>query len=273
MEKKRGEKTEKIMDKTNNNSRYWFSEFIDNPEANAKFIEVITVDGTGIMPNFDVAISLSPIRNRSEYIAHIRQSTIAHAKNHLALSKDPDEYELINLVRLLTNLDEFTGEITGRMADYRRLVGETNNAVIEIEDVINRIKKTRKNIADEIGRVASVVLPNSSALAGPIVAGRMLERAGSLLKLSNLPASSLQVLGAESALFSHLTRQSPSPKHGIIYQHKRVHVSNKKRRGRVSRVFACKFAIAAKIDYYRKEIDDSFLSGADLKIHDAGEKL
>ncbi len=260
------------MDKTNNNSRYWFSDFIDNPEENARYIEAITVDGTGIMPDFDVAISLSLVRNRSEYIANIRQSAIAHAKNHLALSKDPDEYELINMVRLLTNLDKFTGEITGRIADYRRLAGETNSAIKEIEDDIKRIKKTRTNLADEIGRVASVVLPNSSALAGPIVAGRMLERTGSLLKLSNLPASSLQVLGAESALFSHLTRQSPSPKHGIIYQHKRVHVSNKRRRGRVSRVFACKFAIAVKIDYYRKEKDALFLSRADLKIQHAGEK-
>ncbi len=66
-------------------------------------------------------------------------------------------------------------------------------------------------------------MPNTSALIGGLVAARLMSHAGGLLELSRLPASAIQVLGARTALFAHLRTKSPSPKHGIIFQHRRVH--------------------------------------------------
>jgi len=61
--------------------------------------------------------------------------------------------------------------------------------------------------------------PRLSAVAGTHVGVRLLGIVGSLKKLANMPSSTIQVLGAEKALFKHLRGNAPSPKHGVIFQH------------------------------------------------------
>jgi hypothetical protein len=84
----------------------------------------------------------------------------------------------------------------------------------------------------EIAGCALQVLPNSSALVGGLVAARLAAEAGGIRELAMMPASSLQVLGSRKALFAHLATGSPPPKHGVVFQHGRVHGSRKERRGR-----------------------------------------
>lgn len=64
--------------------------------------------------------------------------------------------------------------------------------------------------------------PNLSILAGPVLAARIISRAGGLHNLARMPASRIQVMGAEKSLFKHLSGHAPSPKHGIIYRHPAV---------------------------------------------------
>ena len=85
-----------------------------------------------------------------------------------------------------------------------------------------------QEFAKEVSSRANRVMPNTSALIGGLVAARLMSRAGGLLPLSRLPASAIQVLGARTALFAHLRTRSPSPKHGIIFQHRRVHNASRR---------------------------------------------
>jgi nucleolar protein 56 len=76
---------------------------------------------------------------------------------------------------------------------------------------------------------------------------------GSLSRLAFLPASAVQVLGAEKALFKHLRNKNiPSPKHGIIFQHARISSSPKSVRGKIARALANKLSLAAKADAFSK---------------------
>jgi nucleolar protein 56 len=108
----------------------------------------------------------------------------------------------------------------------------------------------RKALEKYIMESAEEVSPNLSSVLGPLLAARMIARAGSLEKLSKMPASTIQVLGSGEALFSHLRSGSPPPKHGIIYQHPLISGSPKRIRGKVSRMIAGKAAIAARVDNY-----------------------
>jgi nucleolar protein 56 len=65
-----------------------------------------------------------------------------------------------------------------------------------------------------------------------------------------MPSSTIQLLGAEKALFRHMSDGSPPPKHGLLYQHPSVKQAVRKDKGRVSRKLAAKVAIASKIEYY-----------------------
>jgi nucleolar protein 56 len=136
---------------------------------------------------------------------------------------------------------------------------------------IERLSETRTLLAREVSARADVVMPNSSALIGGLVAARLLLQAGGLELLARLPGSTIQVLGARTALFSHLRSHTPAPKHGIIFQHRRVHNAPREVRGKVARVLAAKLAIAARLDFYRGVTDLAFIEHAQARIDSAGE--
>lgn len=100
--------------------------------------------------------------------------------------------------------------------------------------------------------IANRICPNLSILAGPKLAAKLVAQAGSLQRLSTFPASTVQVLGAEKALFKHLKAGSKPPKHGVIFQHPLISTSPKKARGKIARALAGKLAIAVKADAITK---------------------
>jgi nucleolar protein 56 len=140
----------------------------------------------------------------------------------------------------------------------------------EMMEGILCLRGIRTRLAGEISERAAAVLPNCAALVGGLVAARIMTLAGGLSRLSRLPASSIQVLGARGALFSHLTRRTPPPKHGIIFQHQRVHNAPRDTRGKVARVLAGRLAIAARMDHHRGALDPGFIDEADRMIDSAG---
>ena len=110
-----------------------------------------------------------------------------------------------------------------------------------------------------VERAAPAVAPNLAALAGPVLAARLIALAGDLESLAKMPAGTVQVLGAEDALFAHLRGDAPSPKHGVIYTHEYVRNTVRGERGSAARALAGKLAIAARVDHYsgdrRPELD------------------
>ena len=104
---------------------------------------------------------------------------------------------------------------------------------------------------------APAVAPNLAAMAGPVLAARLLSLAGGLESLAKKPAGTVQVLGAEDALFAHLRGRGPSPKHGVIFTHEYVRGTHPENRGSAARALAGKLAIAARIDHYSGEFRQS----------------
>jgi nucleolar protein 56 len=93
------------------------------------------------------------------------------------------------------------------------------------------------------------------------VGARIISKAGSLARLATLPASTIQILGAEKALFRALKTGARPPKHGLLFQHPLIHSAPKWQRGKIARAVASKVAIAARIDYYRHNGKDLRRSG------------
>jgi nucleolar protein 56 len=90
--------------------------------------------------------------------------------------------------------------------------------------------------------------PNLAALLGPLLAARLIAQAGGLERLGRLPASTIQVLGAERAFFEHLRGRAPPPRHGLLFLHPTIQGAPKRLRGKLSRALAGKAAIAARRD-------------------------
>ncbi|MFH1848628.1 MAG: hypothetical protein ABH879_00410 [archaeon] len=114
----------------------------------------------------------------------------------------------------------------------------------------NRLRESHEAYLDT---VMGGLCPNLKALVGVLIGAKLIALAGSIEKLVKLPASTIQLLGAEKALFRHIKTGARCPRHGIIMQHPLISSAAQKEHGKRSRVLADKIAIAVKIDYYKGE--------------------
>ncbi|VVB69733.1 putative NOP5 family protein [uncultured archaeon] len=112
------------------------------------------------------------------------------------------------------------------------------------------LEELRTKLIKFIDKEAETRLKNLSTLLDPSLAARMVTEAGGLERLALMPASTIQVMGAEKALFKHLRTGSRPPKHGIIFQVPMVHNAPLNERGKVARTLAAKISICAKADYF-----------------------
>ncbi len=115
------------------------------------------------------------------------------------------------------------------------------------------LHQQRTDLENYVRERASECAPNLSCLISEMLAARLISLAGGLDRLAKLPSSTVQLLGAEKAMFRHLKGHKDPPKHGIIYQYPDVHRSPYWQRGKVSRALAAKISIAARLDQFGGE--------------------
>ncbi|MDA4125565.1 MAG: C/D box methylation guide ribonucleoprotein complex aNOP56 subunit [Thaumarchaeota archaeon] len=130
----------------------------------------------------------------------------------------------------------------------------------------------RDKLNEYVESAMKKISPNVSAIAGSTIGARLMAKAGGLDRLAVLPASTIQILGAEKALFRALRTGARPPKHGILFQHQEVHTAPKWQRGKIARTIANKIAIAARVDYYRGSEEASLKPGLDKRIENIKEK-
>ncbi len=228
----------------------------------------------------------SGFKDEAEYFETLRLTTIALAESKIKLYYTKGDIELVQMVRVLDEMDNVINRLIERATEWyivqnpkfsrkyksvsaKKMVDimrREKNSLGRLGYEIDRLSIERTRLMREISDRAYIIAPNCSALVGGLVAARLISRAGSLSRMAMMPASAVQVLGAESALFTHLRGNTPSPKHGIIFQHRRIHNAGIGVRGKVSRVLGGKLAIAARLDYYRGEIAPEFIEKAQERI-------
>ena len=108
----------------------------------------------------------------------------------------------------------------------------------------------RKSLYSYLCSKMHAIAPNVSALIGEIVGARLIAHAGSLTNLAKAPASTVQILGAEKALFRALKTKGNTPKYGLIYHSSFIGRAGQKNKGRISRVLANKVSLASRIDCF-----------------------
>eukprot|EP00166_Cyanidium_caldarium_P000132 ctg_1033.g443 len=125
------------------------------------------------------------------------------------------------------------------------------------EDVINMVELAeqvvcladyRVELFEYLRNRMAAIAPNLTAMVGELVGARLIAHAGSLMNLAKYPASTIQILGAEKALFRALKTKHATPKYGLIYHASLVGQASAKNKGKISRVLAAKAALATRVD-------------------------
>lgn len=140
-------------------------------------------------------------------------------------------------------------------------------------NILQAIYKARQDLEKYIRKVMEEMAPNVSKIIGYGIGARLIAYAGGIEKLAMLPAGTIQVLGAEKALFKHIKDGTPPPKHGIIFQHELINKAPKNKRGKIARLLATKIAIAAKADAFTKKfIADKLKKDIEKRYREIMEK-
>ncbi|WP_338078074.1 C/D box methylation guide ribonucleoprotein complex aNOP56 subunit [Acidianus infernus] len=147
------------------------------------------------------------------------------------------------------------------------------NSIKQLSNAILSLYNIRNSLSDYVESVMKEVAPNITALVGANLGARLLSLAGSLEEFAKMPASTIQVLGAEKALFRALRSGGRPPKHGVIFQFPAIHSSPRWQRGKIARALAAKLAIAARVDNYSgRFIGDQLVEQLNKRIEEIKTK-
>ncbi|MEM2926724.1 MAG: C/D box methylation guide ribonucleoprotein complex aNOP56 subunit [Candidatus Bathyarchaeia archaeon] len=266
----------------------WLQSFFENPGRMAVELGFVEKEGDyhAFVHRLSIALTRIRIKKASErkdsllvqgvaaleeidrvanlLLSRIREWYGLHFPEVGKLIENPETY--LKIVANLGHRKEFSPEKLRGFVSSEARVEELNKASKEsigadlAEEDLVQIRKMaevvlglmgfRDSLESYISHMAEELAPNTSALVGPIICAKLIAKAGSLEKLSRMPSSTIQVLGAEKALFRSLRTGARPPKHGIIFQHPLVHQSPKAIRGKIARNLAGKLAIASRIDAY-----------------------
>ena len=213
------------------------------------------------------------------YYARLHEAAMAAAREGMERRGRADDRQVIHAVRAMDDAGRTANELAERVAewaasrypesgtglDYCRELADSppeepaDERLVVLAERAVALADERDALERFVERVVRDAAPNLAALAGATLAARLLALAGGLESLAKTSSSTVQVLGAEEALFAHLRGQAPSPKHGVIYVHEYVRGTRPDKRGSAARALAGKLTIAARIDHYsgdrRPELD------------------
>jgi len=152
-------------------------------------------------------------------------------------------------------------------------ISDENLAIVQnIAKQILELFDLRQSLEQHIESQMQLIAPNVSVILGSAVGARILAKAGSLKRLASMPASTIQVLGAEKALFRALKTGAQPPKHGLLFQHQLVHAAPRWQRGKIARAIAAKAAIGARVDVFGAGRNDTLLEKLNIRVTEIGVK-
>ncbi|KAJ7197283.1 Nop-domain-containing protein [Mycena pura] len=227
---------------------------------NVNRIDNMIIQAIALLDQLDKDVNLFSMRIREWYGYHFPELVRLVPDNHkyarvAQFIGDKDtlsEEKLSDLAVILDDdstlaqniLDAARGSMGSSLSDIDMLnISAFATRVVSISDY-------RKSLVSYLSEKMNLVAPSLTALLGERIGARLISHAGSLTNLSKYPASTVQILGAEKALFRALKTKGNTPKYGLIYHSTFIGRAGPKHKGRISRFLANKCSIASRIDCY-----------------------
>jgi len=144
---------------------------------------------------------------------------------------------------------------------------EEMGPVLDLAKEVKVLFELREKQGKYLDKLMKKVCPNMLAITGATIGAKLMVQAGGLKQLMLFPASTVQLLGAEKALFRHMTSGARSPKYGFIHGHPLIAKNPRNLGGKIARALADKISIAVKVDYFKgKFIGDKLLKEIEARF-------
>ena len=203
---------------------------------------------------------------------NIVDSTLAYAKLVTKSKKRND---------ITVEICENSGFPEDKILEIMNAIDKSNDGDISDEHIgfiqtlanfIVQMNDLRCNLEEHLNKQVSKIAPNMTSILGPLLTARMISHVGSIKKLARMSSSTIQIIGAEKALFRSIKTGAKPPKHGLLFQHPLIHSTDKLKRGKISRIIASKTAIASRIDAFGLGLNNELVKKLDSKIQNINEK-
>jgi len=217
------------------------------------------IQAIALLDQLDKDVNTFSMRIREWYSYHFPElvkivpENLAYAKCVRAIKNRKEMPE--NILETLEEIVMDSGKAAAILEASKSSMGMDIGQVdlINIDRFSNRVvglAEYRKELSEYLQSKMSIVAPNLAALIGDNVGARLISHAGSLTSLAKYPASTVQILGAEKALFRALKTRGNTPKYGLIFHSSFIGKAGAKNKGRISRYLANKCSIASRIDCF-----------------------
>ena len=183
-----------------------------------------------------------------------------------------EDLQIIQMVNALDDLIQTANLLSERLS-YWSVIPTPKEKIQPFENTLSQVNEEIKRLGQQIDVDMNKVAPNTSKIVGPLIGARLLSLAGGMQKLAVMPASTVQILGAEKALFRFKKEGGKPPKHGVIFQYSLLNKSPRAERGKIARVLAAKITTAARADAFTKrDIADDLIKELTTRIKEIRNK-
>jgi nucleolar protein 56 len=183
-----------------------------------------------------------------------------------------EDLQLIQMVNALDDLVQTANLLSERLSCWL-LLPAPKKKVKPFEKTLAVVNDEIQRLQDQIEIDMKTIAPNTSKIIGPLIGARLIALAGGMQRMAMLPASTVQILGAEKALFRFKKEGGRPPKHGVIFQHPLINRAQKTERGRIARLLANKISTAMKADVFTKrDIADELQQDIDIRLQEIRKK-
>lgn len=225
-------------------------------------IDTMIVQAIGLLDDLDKELNTYAMRVKEWYgwhfpeLAKILNDNIAYARLVLKMGMRSN-WETSDLAEILP--EELEGAV--KNAADRSMGTEISQEDLEniqaLAEQVVGFSEYRQQLASYLTSRMNAIAPNLTALVGELVGARLIAHAGSLTNLSKSPASTIQILGAEKALFRALKTKHDTPKYGLIYHASLIGQATGKNKGKMARVLAAKASLGLRVDALAEWDDDA----------------
>jgi len=182
---------------------------------------------------------------------------LLYRATNLATKKNVDkklESKDLQIIQMVNTLDDFiqTSNLLYERIESWSMIPTPKEKIQPLINAYTTINNEIKSLEKQIEKDMLRISPNITSIIGPLIGARLISHSSGLIKLATLPGSTIQILGAEKALFRYKKEGGKPPKHGVIFQHSLINKAFREKRGKIARILASKIAIAAKADAFTK---------------------
>ncbi|KNH08711.1 nucleolar protein [Perkinsela sp. CCAP 1560/4] len=229
-------------------------------------IDQMIVQAISLLDDLDKELNKYAMRAREWYGWHFPElgkivtDNIEYAKVALAL-RTRDHIETIDTLESIVGEDVAERvKIAARVSMGTEISEEDVSNICQLCTEVISTHQYREQLNTYLSNRMRAIAPNLTTMVGEQIGARLIQKAGSLLSLAKFPASTVQILGAEKALFRALKKKQATPKYGILYNASLVSQAAANNKGTMSRVLAAKTALSARVDSF-----------AETELHPAAE--